>query len=50
MKHFARKNIMLASFPFRKRQDSIRREPIKSSSIEFIGYPMPPHKQIGGIN
>ena len=33
-------------FPFRKCQEPVRRETTEGSSIEFIGYQMPYHKQM----
>ena len=41
------KNTISASFSFRKRQERVRRETTEGSSLEFIGYRMPPHEQNG---
>jgi len=41
------KNTIQASFSFRKCQEPVIREMTEGSSIEFIGYRMPPHKQNG---
>ena len=40
-------NIISASFPFRKCQEPVRRETTEGSFVEFIGYWILQHEQIG---
>ena len=41
------KNALLAMFSFSMCQEAVRRETTEGSSIEFIGYRIPPHEQNG---
>ena len=41
------KNTILAMFSFSMYQEAVRRETNEGSSIEFIGYRIPPHEQNG---
>ena len=42
-----KKNTILAMFSFSMCQETVRRETTEGSSIEFIGYRIPPHEQNG---
>ena len=41
------KNTISAIFSFRNSQEAVRRETTEGSSIEFIGYRIPPYEQNG---
>ena len=40
-----KKNTILAMFSFSMCKEAVRRETTEGSSIEFIGYRIPPHEQ-----
>ena len=45
--YFTKKNTILARFSFSMCQEAVRRETTVGSSIEFIGYRIPPREQNG---